>query len=81
MILERPEAVLSGYSLFHLDETQTSSVDADYNDSFFFSASGYPQFYQLVPYRTFDFIQAQAIQMPEAQYFYLLMCCELFREW
>lgn len=55
MILERPEAVLSGDSLFHLDETQTSSVDADYKDLLFLSASRYPQFPQLVPYRTFDF--------------------------
>ena len=36
MILERPEAVLSDYSLFYLDETPTSSVDADYKGSFFF---------------------------------------------
>ena len=55
MILERPEAVLSGYSLFHLDETPTSSVAADYKDSFFLSASRYPQSPQLVSYRTFDF--------------------------
>lgn len=47
MRLERPEAVVSGDSLFHLvhlDETPASSVDADYNDSFFFSASRYPRF-------------------------------------
>lgn len=58
MILERPEAVLSGYSLFHLDETPTSSVDADYKDVLFLSASRYPQFPQLVPYRTFDFFNS-----------------------
>ena len=82
MILERPESVLSGYSLFHLDETPTSSVDADYKDVLFLSASRYPQFPQLVPYRTFDFFNFILSNSDARSIIFLFaLCCEIFREW